>query len=112
MVLDTQGGPNWVNNWCVAPIIVDPNQDEIYYTPLYYVMTHFSKYIRPGAEIIDVENNDSDLMVTAAQNPDNSIAVVLFNEGKDEKSFNIKLNEYSKIITISPQAIQTVIINQ
>lgn len=112
MVLDTQGGPNWVNNWCVAPIIVDPNQDEIYYTPLYYVMTHFSKYIRPGAEIIDVENNDSDLMVTAAQNPDNSIAVVLFNEGKDEKSFNIKLNEYSKIITISSQAIQTVIINQ
>mgnify|MGYP005695639295 FL=1 len=75
-------------------------------------MTHFSKYIRPGAEIIDVENNDSDLMVTAAQNPDNSIAVVLFNEGKDEKSFNIKLNEYSKIITINPQAIQTVIINQ
>ena len=112
MVLDTQGGPNWVNNWCVAPIIVDPSKDEIYYTPLYYVMTHFSKYIRPGAEIIDVENNDSDLMVTAAQNPDNSIAVVLFNEGKDEKSFNIKLNEYSKIITINPQAIQTMIINQ
>ena len=112
MVLDTQGGPNWVNNWCVAPIIVDPSKDEIYYTPLYYVMTHFSKYIRPGAEIIDVENNDSDLMVTAAQNPDNSIAVVLFNEGKDEKSYNIKLNEYSKIITINPQAIQTVIINQ
>ena len=112
MVLDTQGGPNWVNNWCVAPIIVDPSKDEIYYTPLYYVMTHFSKYIRPGAEIIDVENNDSDLMVTAAKNPDNSIAVVLFNEGKDEKSYNIKLNEYSKIITINPQAIQTVIINQ
>ena len=40
MVLDTQGGPNWVSNWCVAPIIVDPAIDEIYYTPLYYVMTH------------------------------------------------------------------------
>ena len=56
MILDTQGGPNWVNNWCVAPIIVDPNIDEIYYTPLYYVMTHFSKYIRPGAEIIEAKN--------------------------------------------------------
>ena len=72
MVLDTQGGPNWVNNWCVAPIIVDPNKDEIYYTPLYYVMTHFSKYIRPGAQIIDIENNDDNLMVTAALNPDKS----------------------------------------
>jgi len=112
MVLDTQGGPNWVNNWCVAPIIVDPNKDEIYYTPLYYVMTHFSKYIRPGAEIIDVENNDDNLMVTAALNPDNSIAVVLFNEGNDNKSFNLKLNNFSETISISPQAIQTIIINQ
>ncbi|MDB4086051.1 glycosyl hydrolase family 30 [Flavobacteriaceae bacterium] len=112
MILDTQGGPNWVNNWCVAPIIVDPSKDEIYYTPLYYVMTHFSKYIRPGAEIIDVENNDDNLMVTAALNPDNSIAVVLFNEGNDEKSFNLKLSNYSKNISISPQAIQTIIINQ
>ncbi|MBT4231608.1 MAG: glycosyl hydrolase family 30, partial [Flavobacteriaceae bacterium] len=87
-------------------------KDEIYYTPLYYVMTHFSKYIRPGAEIIDVENNDDNLMVTAALNPDNSIAVVLFNEGNDNKSFNLKLNNFSEKISISPQAIQTIIINQ
>ncbi|MBT4960788.1 MAG: glycosyl hydrolase family 30, partial [Flavobacteriaceae bacterium] len=87
-------------------------KDEIYYTPLYYVMTHFSKYIRPGAEIIDVENNDDNLMVTAALNPDNSIAVVLFNEGNDNKSFNLKLNNFSETISISPQAIQTIIINQ
>jgi glucosylceramidase len=75
-------------------------------------MTHFSKYIRPGAEIIDVENNDDNLMVTAALNPDNSIAVVLFNEGNDNKSFNLKLNNFSENISISPQAIQTIIINQ
>ena len=112
MVLDTQGGPNWVNNWCVAPIIVDPSKDEIYYTPLYYVMTHFSKYIRPGANIIDVENNDDKLMVTAAVNPDNSVAVVLFNEGNDKRSFNLQLGNYSKNISISPQAIQTIIINK
>ena len=49
MVLDTQGGPNWAKNWCIAPIIVDPEKDEVYYTPLYYVMKHFSKHIRPGA---------------------------------------------------------------
>ena len=48
MVLDRQGGPNWFENWCVAPIIVDPQADEVYYTPLYYIMAHFSKYIRPS----------------------------------------------------------------
>ena len=50
MVLDKQGGPNWFKNWCVAPVIVDPEKDEVYFTPLYYTMTHFSKYIRPGAK--------------------------------------------------------------
>jgi glucosylceramidase len=62
MVLDRQGGPNWANNWCVAPVIVDPEQDEVYFTPLYYTLAHFSRYIRPGAVRIGLENSDEDLM--------------------------------------------------
>lgn len=112
MVLDKQGGPNWFKNWCVAPVIVDPEKDEVYFTPLYYTMAHFSKYIRPGAEVIDVNKTDDQLMVTAAKNPDGSIAVVIFNEGKEGKSFNLNFGEASKNITISPQAIQTIMINK
>ena len=52
MVLDRQGGPNWFKNWCIAPVIVDPEQDEVYFTPLYDVMCHFSKFIRPGATVL------------------------------------------------------------
>lgn len=111
MVLDTQGGPNWFKNWCVAPVIVDPEKDEVYFTPLYYTMAHFSKYIRPGAEVIDALHSDESLMVTAAKNPDGSIAVVIFNEGKEGKNFKITLGEKSKEIAINPQAIQTILIN-
>jgi len=111
MVLDTQGGPNWFKNWCVAPVIVDPEKDEVYFTPIYYTMSHFSKYIRPNAEVIDVQKTDKDLMVTAAKNPDGSIAVVIFNEGKEGKGFKLSLGSLSKEITIKPQAIQTILIN-
>ena len=111
MVLNRQGGPNWFKNWCVAPVIVDPENDEVYFTPLYYVMTHFSKFIRPGAKVIGLENSDPDLMATASLNPDGSIAVVLFNEGKTQKSYRLNLGKQSKLIVISPQAIQTVMIN-
>ena len=111
MVLDTKGGPNWANNWCIAPVIVAPEKDEVYFTPLYYIMAHFSKFIRPGAIVIDAQNSDADLMVTAAKNPDGSIAVVVFNEGMTSKSFNIKLDDFAKNISISPQAIQTILIN-
>lgn len=112
MVLDTQGGPNWFKNWCVAPVIVDPEKDEVYFTPLYYVMAHFSKYIRPDAVVIDVQNTNDALMVTAAKNPDGSITVVLFNEGMEKHSFQLTLGEYSKDISINPQAIQTIVINK
>tara|TARA_B100000795_G_scaffold268617_1_gene255970 strand:- start:498 stop:1997 length:1500 start_codon:yes stop_codon:yes gene_type:complete len=110
MVLDTQGGPNWFKNWCVAPVIVDPEKDEVYFTPLYYILSHFSKYIRPEAVIIGLDISESNLMATAAKNPDGSIAVVLFNEGKEAKNINIKLSDKFIDIQISGQAIQTILI--
>lgn len=110
MVLDRQGGPNWFKNWCVAPVIVDPEKDEVYFTPLYYVMAHFSKYIRPEAKIIETNSEDKDLMVAAAENPNGSIAVVIFNEGKQSKDFSLNLAEKSANIHIGGQAIQTIVI--
>ena len=87
MVLDRQGGPNWKKNWCIAPVIVDPEKDEVYLTPLYYVMAHFSKFIRPGAAVLEVDNKEKDLMITAALNPDQSVAVVVFNQEKEQHVF-------------------------
>jgi glucosylceramidase len=110
MVLDRQGGPNWFENWCVAPVIVDPDKDEVYFTPLYYTMAHFSKYIRPGAQILDVKNADKDLMVTAAKNPDGIIAFVIFNEGMEDKSYELRFRESVITISLTAQTLQTVLI--
>ena len=111
MVLDKQGGPNWFKNWCVAPIIVDPESDEVYFTPIYYTMSHFSKFVRPGAVRIGIETSDKELLSTAFSNPDGSIAVVLFNEKEDKKTFTISLGEKAVTVAISGKAIQTVLLN-
>ncbi|MFT4738293.1 MAG: glucosylceramidase [Cyclobacteriaceae bacterium] len=110
MVLDRQGGPNWFKNWCVAPVIVDPENDEVYFTPIYYTMAHFSKYIRPEAKVIAVENTDQELLVTAAQNVDGSIAVIILNQSQKAKSFTLSLQDAETTVSISPEAIQTIII--
>ena len=110
MVLDRQGGPNWAENWCVAPVIVDPDQDEVYFTPIYYTLSHFSKYIRPEAKIIGLEVSDEALMATAAKNVDGSIAVVVFNEGPEEKYFNLVLEGQEVSVKIDGQAIQTILL--
>jgi len=110
MVLDKQGGPNWFKNWCVAPVIVDPDKDEVYFTPLYYAMAHFSKFIRPGAVRIGFENSDNQLMVTAAKNPDGTIVVVVLNMNTTPKTIQLSLGDKTSAIQIKPQALQTIVI--
>lgn len=110
MVLDRKGGPNWANNWCTAPVIVDPEANEVYYTPLYYTMSHFSKFIRPGAKRIGFTQEDESLMVTAAKNPDGSIAVVLLNMEAVSKNISLELAGAKTELTIPGQAIQTLVI--
>jgi glucosylceramidase len=110
MILDKQGGPNWFKNWCVAPVIVDPEKDEVYFTPLFYTMVHFSKFIRPGAVRIGFENPDKSLMMTAAKNPDGSIAVVILNMNEEAKNLNLSMEIQSIDLQISARAIQTIVI--
>ena len=109
MVLDTQGGPNWFKNWCIAPVIVDTKKDEVYFTPLYYIMTHFSKYIRPGSHIIHSTCSNTDIMVVAAENPDGSIAVIAFNPSNSEHSLQVSVNSTTVYVDISKQALQTIL---
>lgn len=108
MVLDRQGGPNWFKNWCLAPVIVDIEQDEVYYTPLYYTMAHFSKYMRPGAKRIDLKMDNDLLQATAVLNPDGNVALAILNETEDAISIDINIGNYHNSISINPTAVQTV----
>ena len=110
MVLDKQGGPNWFKNWCVSPVIVDPEKDEVYFTPLYYTMAHFSKFMRPGAVKIGCQINNKDVMSTAVKNPDGTIAVVIFNPTEQEFVVEINQNNKKATISISAKALQTILI--
>lgn len=110
MVLDKQGGPNWFKNWCIAPVIVDLESNDVYYTPLYYVMKHFSKYIRPNAVRIDFECEHNELKCTAVKNQDGSIVLVLFNPTDNIVSYNINSSSNTISASISAQAIQTIVL--
>lgn len=110
MVLDRQGGPNWFKNWCTAPVIVDPEMDEVYFTPLYYTLTHFSKFIRPGATRIGFQTSETNLMLTAAQNPDGSIVLVILNTGENPQQLEVSVPNRQIAFSISGQAIQTVVL--
>ncbi|MCB0281654.1 MAG: glycoside hydrolase family 30 protein [Calditrichae bacterium] len=111
LVLDDKGGPNHANNWCIAPVIARPESNEVYYTPLYYTLSHFSKYIRPGAYRIGLETDIDKLMATAVLNKDNSIVLEVLNQENEQIKFFVEVNEKSIECTIPGSALQTIIIH-
>ena len=108
MVLNRQGGPNWAKNWCTAPVIVDEKEDEVYFTPLYYTISHFSKFIRPGAKRISLQISDNTLIATAVKNPDGRLVIVVLNQESSAKSFQIEIANQHTEVEISGKAIQTI----
>jgi glucosylceramidase len=110
IVLDDKGGPNHARNWCIAPVIVKPETGEVYYTPLFFVMSHFSKFIRPGAVRLDVKYPPAGLMVTACRNTDNSIAVVVLNQETEQSGFELQIGRQSVAVDIPGNTLQTIVI--
>lgn len=110
MVLNTRGGPNHARNMCLAPVLVDSGRDHVTFTPVYYSLAHFSKYLRPGAQRIGLEGHDDDFMATAFRNPDGSIAVVVFNLSEEDIVYELKHGAGSTPILIKGQALQTIVV--
>ncbi|HNU07217.1 MAG TPA: hypothetical protein PKO33_05570, partial [Pyrinomonadaceae bacterium] len=65
ILLDEMGGPNHVGNYCFAPIHADTRTGELIYTPSYFYIGHFSKFIKPGATRINGVSSRSQLLTTS-----------------------------------------------
>jgi glucosylceramidase len=87
VLLDKQGGPNHVNNFCYAPIQADTSTGQLIYANSYYYIGHFSKFIRPGARRIISSSTVDNLLTTAFLNPDGKVAVVVLNSSDDAQPF-------------------------
>ena len=109
IVLDFRGGPNHANNFCGAPVLVDPDAQRVFYTPLFYAMTHFSRFIRPGAIRIGCEVSDDSVMATAVLNADGGAVVVVFNEGMQPIVYELSYAGRKTSLSIPAQAIQTIV---
>ena len=99
IVLDEEGGPNHVRNLCDAPIIADTRTNELIYESSYYYIGHFSKFIKPGAIRIGVDNFNDKLQVTSFLNEDDSIATVVMNE--KDKAIDFKLGYGDKVLNLN-----------
>ncbi|MGC6456398.1 MAG: glycoside hydrolase family 30 protein [Coraliomargaritaceae bacterium] len=109
LLLDQRGGPNHVGNFCFAPIHADLTTGELVYTPSYYYIGHFSRFIRPGAQRIGTTTNRSFLLATSFINKDGGIATVVMNKTDNEMDYDLHLGDKHIRVKIPARAMQTVL---
>ncbi len=109
ILLDERGGPNHVENFCFAPVHADTRTGELIYTPSYYYIGHFSKFIRPGAKRLSTASSRSHLLATSFLNPDGSIAAVVMNQSDLEIKYKFYFEGMLFEEIIYPHSIQTIV---
>lgn len=109
ILLDENGGPNHVGNFCFSPVHADTKTGTLIYTPSYYYIGHFSKFIRPEAKRVNSAVSRSVLMSASFMNADGKMVTVVMNEGKVKVDYFLCVGTTATAITILPHSIQTLV---
>lgn len=109
VLLDENGGPNHVQNFCFAPIHADTRTGELTYTNSYYYIGHFSKFLKPGAKRIATSTSRSSLISTAFVNPNGKVVTVVMNRGDKPVDYHLWLEGDGAEVTSPARSIQTLV---
>ena len=96
LALDQNLGPNLTQDaglggcdTCTPIVTVNSNTGDITYDIEYYTLGQYSKFVLPGAVRI-YSSNTPNLASVAFQNPDGSIALVVYNNTTTAQSFQVQ----------------------
>ena len=109
LILNEQGGPNHVGNYCSAPIIVDTRSQDLLYQSSYYYIGHFSRFILPGDKIINSKNTNDTIDVLSSINDQNIVNTVIQNKNESCVEINYNRDNMNSVFTIPERSIITVV---
>lgn len=109
ILLDETGGPNHVFNLCFAPVHANTRTGQLIYTPSYYYLGHFSKFIRPNAVRVSTVTSRSQLLSTSFLNSDGKMATVVMNQSDKEITYKLYIRQQAAEVLILPHSIQTIV---
>jgi glucosylceramidase len=109
ILLDETGGPNHVQNFCFSPIHADTQTGELIYTPAYYYIGHFSKFIRPNAKRISTACSRSQLQSTSFINEKGDVVSVVMNQSDIDIKYRLYVGSEAVELNIPAHSIQSII---
>ena len=109
ILLDQRGGPNHVENFCFAPIHANTKTGALIYTPTYYYIGHFSKFIKPGALRVSTSTSRTTIESTSFKNKDGKIVTVVMNTSDTKIVYKLIVANSETVLEIEPRAMQSII---
>ena len=109
ILLDERGGPNHVQNFCFAPIHANTKTGELIYTPTYYYIGHFSKFIKPGALRVSTTTSRTAIESTSFKNKNGKMVTVVMNKTGTKMGYKLIVGGSETYLEIEPRAMQTII---
>ena len=91
-------------------MLFDTQSKELIFTPIYYYIGHFSKYVHSGAKRIATTKYCEQIYTIAFKNPDNSIALVIMNTADQTLPAVIRHNDVCTLVDVAAHSIMTVIL--
>ncbi len=84
ILLDSQGGPNHVGNFCDAPYLYDLEAGKLMERDILRYYWHFTHFIQPKAQRIAHTRYTDKLDVTAWKNPGGELVWVVLNRSEED----------------------------
>jgi glucosylceramidase len=112
LALDLEGGPNWVNNFVDAPIIINATAYEFYKQPFFYALGHFSKFLLPDSVKVQLSESEKidKFETTAFVRPDNATVVIALNMNDFAVELTIDDPNNGQVSRkVNPRSLQTYI---
>ena len=106
-ILETQGISHW--GWEQNSMVtINKTTKEVRFTPEFYVMKHLSHYVKSGALLLAVSDNN-DLLVF--KNPDGKIIAILANQSEKDKKVSVKLGEKYFNLTLKAKSFNSIVLD-
>ena len=107
LILDTQGGPNHVGNFCSAPIHTDAAADTFSLQSSYFYIGHFARFVRPGARRVLCAASRQDIEAAAFRNIDGAVAIVVLNRTERSLPVALQVDDTTSVTELPPRSIAT-----
>lgn len=111
LLLDENGGPNYVENYCLAPFLYNTKTGKLVPQLLQQYFEKFSHYILPGSTRVGHSQYTEEIEVTAWNRPDGALAVIMLNQTDRPMPVCLRLNGQLAQCLLHPKSITTGIVS-